>query len=270
MTKYVVLGLALFSSGCVSPLTRLKVEKPLALEGAQFVLKSDGKSDRDVARIEQALQRVPSMLERWGTISAPVTVYVVPLHEDLEAAVGRPGFGWLRAWAHFDDVIFQAPSTWTTSQEVVDELVVHEVTHCLLFQASGDSTTWLSRHIPLWFREGMAIVTAHQQRRYPSLEDTARWLESNPDLNPFEDGERLSKRNSAEVYGVGVHAFELLEEKVGAAKIRELMAAMHGGEDFEGAFAKALGTTLDAFLREFRAFLKARQFRDTHQSVPAR
>lgn len=256
-------------SGCVSPLVNLKAETPLTVERAQFVIKSDGRSERDVARLERALQRVPAATGRWGSLTQPVTVYLVATHGDLEAAVGRFGFAWLRAWAHFDDVIFQAPSTWTANQEVVDELVIHELTHCVLFQASADEKSWLTRGIPLWFREGMALVTAQQHGRYPSLEDTARWFEEHPELDAFEDGEALSKERGSEVYGVALHAFEFLERRVGAEQVRAVMAAMRAGDDFHAAFARALGFGVGDFVKQFRAFLQARQFRELKRSVPA-
>ncbi|MBL8916147.1 MAG: hypothetical protein JNM17_35935 [Archangium sp.] len=262
-----VLGLAILAlSGCVSPIVNLKAERPFTLESAKFVIKSDGHSEKDVARLEKSLERVPLATARWGALAQPVTVYIVRNHAELEAAVGRFGFDWLRAWSTFDELIIQAPITWTAVQDVVDELVIHEVTHNLLFQASADANTWLTREIPLWFREGMAISTASQQGRYPSLEDSAQWLEKG--LDPFGDGERLSKNQSTEVYGVGLHAFEFLVRKHGDEKIRALMAAMHAGDVFGAAFEKAIGISVDDFVKSFREFMKQREFRQLRKTVP--
>lgn len=265
--KHALLLLLVALTGCVSPLRNLRDERALDAEGATFTIKSNGQP-QDVARVERALQKAPKELARWGTLRVPVTVYVVPNHAELETAVGRPGFGWLRAWARYDDVIFQAPSTWA-NDGLLEELVIHELTHCTLFQATGDADTWEARRIPLWFREGMAISTARQHHRYPSLEDSARWLEEHPQLDPFEDGERLSHLHSAEVYGVAVHAFDFLVEHHSETTIRKMFEVMRGGKEFELAFTEALGLPPKAFEQAFRAYMKARRFRDENKSVPS-
>ncbi len=257
-----------FVSGCAGPLGALRVERPLALENARFTIKSDGTIDPDVQRIERALEKTPAGLERWGGIDAPVTVYLVNTHDDLESAVRKRGYGWLRAWSRYDDVIFQAPSTWTSSDEVVDELVLHELTHCLLFQRSGTATTWREKKIPLWFREGMAVVTAKQQRLYPSLEDAAHWVEQNPDHNIFVEGEALSEAHYLEVYGFSLHAFTFLERRYGAPHTIALMVAMHAGADFPTAFQQAMGTTLELFQGDFFNYLRYRAFRGSGRTLP--
>jgi len=255
-------------TGCVSPLKNLRDERLLELDGARFVVKSNGQP-RDVARIERALQRAPKEVERWGLLRLPVTVFVVPNHAELETAVGRRGYEWLRAWARFDEVIFQAPSTWAPGAEILEELVVHELTHCLLFQSTGEPDTWEALHIPLWFREGMALSTARQHRRYPSLEDSARWLEAHPELDPFGDGDRLSNVWPVELYGVAVHTFDHLVERYSDEAVKRLMSVMRGGKDFEPAFTEAVGLSPRDFEQQVRGYLKARRFREKKRSVPS-
>ena len=58
----------------------------------------------------------------------------------------------------------------------VAELLTHELTHCLMYQRSATADSWPYKGIPLWFREGMASVTAHQGYRRPHDEDIARYL----------------------------------------------------------------------------------------------
>ncbi|MFZ5443263.1 MAG: hypothetical protein ACOZQL_24865 [Myxococcota bacterium] len=255
-------------AGCVSPLTNLRSQRPIELEQARFELRSDGTIEGDVARIEAAVRRAPEGLARWKGLLEPVTVFVVSDHDTLERAVHRRGYGWLRAWARFDDVIFQAPSTWTTSDDVVGELVLHELTHCLLFQRSGTRETWIEKSIPLWFREGMAVVTAKQQRLYPGLEDTALWLEREPGLDVFADGESLSATKYLEVYGFALHAFTFLERRFGDAKILEVLAAMRAGDDFPSAFQRTLGTPVTSFQRDFLNYLRWRAFRSNNRTLP--
>src|SRR6185295_2154512 len=49
----------------------------------------------------------------------------------------------------------------------VDELMLHELTHCVMYQRSASAADWSRKRIPLWFREGMASVTASQSYRWP-------------------------------------------------------------------------------------------------------
>ena len=258
--------LLVFLLGCAGPLGSLRVETPLTISGQRFTLKSDEKSTADRQLLERALEKATPELARWGGLELPVTVYLLPSHDDLEAAVHRRGFGWLRAWARYDDVIFQAPSTWTTSPSVVDQLVLHELTHCLLFQRSGTRETWLEKKIPLWFREGMAISTAGQAPLYPSLEDSALWLVRNPTLDAFRDGEVLSEGQSAEMYGLALHAFNFLQRRYGADRVQALMTAMRKGSDFETAFEKTVGVPVARFQKDFENYLRLRAFRGVRRT----
>ena len=260
--------LLLLVAGCKGPLGSLRVETPLTFSGQRFTLKSDGRSTADRQLLERALEKATPGLARWGGLEMPVTVYLLSTHQDLEAAVHRPGFGWLRAWARYDDVIFQAPSTWTNAPWVVEQLVLHELTHCLLFQRSGTRETWLEKKIPLWFREGMAISNAGQAQLYPSLEDSALWLVRNPTLDAFRDGEALSEGQSAEMYGLALHAFTFLERRYGADHIQALMKAMRKGSDFETAFDKTIGLPVARFQKDFENYLRLRAFRGIRR--PAR
>lgn len=255
--------LALFT-GC-SPLSRLIVSRPVS---DRYELRSDGLHGADVARVEAAVKAAHEGLARWGGLPEPLTIYLVGTHTDLERAVGRSGYDWLRAWTRRDNVIFQAPSTWNASDEALKKLVLHELTHAVLFQRSGGAQSWAGKGIPLWFREGMAVANAGQQGQYPSLEDTTLWLSKNPALDAFANGEELSKNQSSEVYGFALHAFEYLEERVGHEKVRALIDAIHDAADFTAAFEPTLGLSLPQFQSEFLTFLQRRTFRDARRLRP--
>ncbi|MDP2271019.1 MAG: hypothetical protein Q8K32_09840 [Archangium sp.] len=251
----------LLLAGCAGPLGALRVATPLTIGDQAFTLRSTDKASADTHRIQSAIAKATPGLQRWGGLKEPVTVYIVDSHDDLETAVRRHGFTWLRAWGRYDDVIFQAPSTWTTKDEFVEQLVLHELTHCLLFQRSGTRDTWYLKDIPLWFREGMAISTAGQAKLYPSLEDSARWLQQNPTLNAFRNGEELSEAQSTEVYGLGLHAFEFLLRRYGEAHVNALMSTMRAGGDFDAAFEKVVGIPVERFQKDFENYLRLRAFR---------
>ena len=258
----------LLTASCAGPLAALRVETPLQLDAQRIILRSDEKGPADAQKISSAIAKAGPGLARWGGLKEPVTVYVVSTHDDLETAVRRHGYGWLRAWGRYDDVIFQAPSTWTTKDEVVEQLVLHELTHCLMFQRSSTHETWLEKKIPLWFREGMAVSTAGQAHLYPSLEDSALWLQRNPGLDAFKDGDSLSEDHSAEVYGLALHAFNFLERRYGDDHLEALMDTMHAGADFQAAFEKVIGIPVERFQRDFENFLRLRAFRGAGRSSP--
>lgn len=262
-----VLALVLLA-GCVSPLGSLRTELPLEVASSRIILRSDGNSADDVRRMRSALEKAVPALERWGGLREPVTVYVVPTHDDLETAVRRPGYAWLRAWGRYDEIIFQAPSTWTKRDDVLEQLVLHELTHCLLFQQSASRDTWLEKEIPLWFREGMAVAVAGQASQYPSLEDSALWLLRNRGSDAFKDGEALSESQSSAVYALGYHAFTFLERRYGRERLDALIRTMREGDDFERAFGKAIGVPVERYQRDFENYLRMRAFRGTGRTGP--
>jgi len=142
-------------------LSKLVVARPVS---DRYELRSDGQHPADAARIEAAVKAAHEGLAKWGGVPEPVTIYLVGTHRDLERAVGLSGYDWLRAWTRRDNIIFQAPSTWDASDEALNQLMLHELTHSILFQRSGGATSWLIKNIPLWFREGQGIVVDAHER----------------------------------------------------------------------------------------------------------
>lgn len=256
-----VLILSLGAFGCVTPLSSLTRVSTVSTTSARFELKTEPTATEDEARVRGALERSVAKLERWGSLAVAVTVRIAPTHLELERAVGRRGYDWLRAWSRYDDLIVQSPGSWAGTDRDVDELIVHELTHCLLFQRSGTSKNWDTKQIPLWFREGMATVTADQGLRFPSLEDLADWLQRNPELDVFGDAEHLSKEAYGQIYGTSFHAMRFLLKRLGDKAIVDMMAAMQQGDDFEGAFTRASGTTPKRFEADFLNYLRFRGFR---------
>lgn len=260
--RYLLCALAL--CGCVNPLANLRASRELTVGAARFELRYAEPDQGDQERVAASLSRAAPQLERWKGLAASVTLNLVPDHDALEAAVHRGGWGWLRAWARYDDVILQAPSTWlptTGREQELDELLTHELTHCLLFQRSATKDTWTRRQIPLWFREGMATNTARQAARFPSLEDLARWLAQNPDRDVFTDGEALARDFYEPVYGLAHHAIAFLLKRYGDGALTATLDAMAGGAAFPDAFKTATGLTTSSFERDFLNFVRWRGFR---------
>lgn len=255
------LALLFALSGCLTPLSTLTRSTPISTSTATFELKSEPAAVSDTDRLHASLERAAPKLERWGNLVKPVTVKIAPTHDQLERAVGRVGYDWLRAWSTYRELIIQSPATWAGNDGDLDELVVHELTHCLLFQRSGTDTNWAAKEIPLWFREGMATVTADQGLRYPSLEDLADWLDQHAELDVFGDAETLSKDWYAQIYGLSFHAMRFFLKAHRDQAIVDAMALMIDGDDFEGAFTRAAGVTPSRFQSDFLNFLRFRAFR---------
>lgn len=249
--------------GCANPLLGLHEHRTLALEHAEVILRWSPDDDSQRTRLEWATTKAAHELNRWGGLESSVTLNVLPSHAALEQVTGRYGYSWLRAWGQYDNVSLQSPRTWgpPPRDEDLAEWLTHELTHCLMFQRSATPLTWSEKEIPLWFREGMATVTAQQGYRYETLESLATWQLANPDLDIFKEGEALSDKSFDQVYGISYHAMTFFIRRYGDAAVLATMRNMKEGDQFPAAFTKAAGITPAAFAREFQNYLRLRGFR---------
>jgi hypothetical protein len=233
----------------------------------------------DAAAAEQVkavLPRVAARAARWSRLHSPITITIHPSHDDLEQAIRREGYGWLRAWARYATIDLQSPRTWAflgVGDAEVEELLTHELTHCAMYQAAADEWTWPYRGIPPWFREGMASVTASQARRrtgrdalrvyYSRLAPGAGGAElrGEASIDPLVDPERLYKEESEVVYGASHWAFQFLLDRYGEERIRRVLDRMGQGRSFAEAFREGIGIGADEFEREFRHYLIWRGWR---------
>lgn len=267
--RNVVVGMLVLLSGCASPRSAsptAALEASLAMESptGRFRIAHAPRDAQDAIRIQRAVTEALPELERWGTLPEPITIKVMPDHGALEAAVQQHGFGWLRAWSRYDEVYVQAPSTWGTAkatQPQLDELLLHELTHSMMYQLASDRSGWSRKRIPLWFREGMASYTAEQAYRWVSLEEIARHLERVPGSDPIRRPGNLYRDDSNLIYGVAHHTFAFLVRRYGEDSVRGLLREMKGGKEFPQAFESAIGLPPDAFVRDFTRYVRWRGFR---------
>jgi hypothetical protein len=186
-------------------------------------------------QVRRALPRAVRAASQWGSLPVSVTVTIHATHADLEAATGRTGNAWMRAWARIGTVDLQSPSTWSrghASDDALTQILAHELTHCVLFQAVGRDGR--AREIPMWFQEGMASVAAgerHTEARAEAVSSPAALLHTNPKL----------------VYGTADRAFRDLVLRFGDSRVRLLLARLGEGHTFPAAFRDALGVTLAEF-----------------------
>jgi hypothetical protein len=262
----VQLGLALCAAtlaACATARTPSTERKePLAArvqaEGLLFEVLYTEPDHVEVARIGSGLLAAGARLSRWGSFRQGVLVRVFPDHDTLEAALDRHGYPWLRAWAFGDQVLLQSPRSWGAGGPAGDELselLTHELTHSLMYQLMDppDSTLGpdaLLEEPPLWFREGMASVTAGQGHRRLSGEALGKWLAVHPGVDLLHPDVELYRTEKEAVYGAAHRAFELLLRVAGDQAIRDVLRGVREGARFTDAFKAATGRGLPDFERD--------------------
>ncbi|MBS2023627.1 MAG: hypothetical protein JST92_14585 [Deltaproteobacteria bacterium] len=230
---------------------------------ASFEITCDSADAGSLGLVGSALLQAATKASRWGSFRSDhaIDVRVLRDHAALEGAVGHEGYAWLRGWAFSDRVLLQNPRTWpeTTDEQLhndLDELLAHELTHVLMYQAIepqiGPMQALLSTgrepdEPPLWFREGLASVTAGQGAKRLSPAQLGQWLDRHPGAQLLEPDAELVRTEKEAVYGAAHRAFELFLSLSGDQGVTDLLRAMKGGARFSDAFTQATGLSLKTF-----------------------
>lgn len=204
----------------------------------------------DAARIASRLVAAGPHLSRWGAFRHRVSIRVMPDHAALENRIGLHGYPWLRAWAFGDLVLLQSPRSWIDTASSTDELaeiLVHELTHALMYQLVQPREGAFPEEPPFWFREGMASVTAEQGHRRLDTDALQRWRRAHPKSDLLHPSSELYRTEKEAVYSAAHHAFERLVALNGDRAIRGVLRGVRSGARFEDAFAAATGRSLAAF-----------------------
>ena len=217
--------------------------------GLLFELQYTKADEAQVQRIQRGLLSIAPRLSRWGTFRQGVYIRVYPDHDALEAAVDRRGYPWLRAWAYSDQILLESPRSWGPSADgELDELLLHELTHALMYQLiEAPEASWPAEEPPLWFREGMASVTAGQGHRRLTPEALSQWLAAHPGADVLHPSNELYRTEKEAVYGAAHRAFDLLLKLHGDEKVRALLHGVSAGANFTDAFHATMGETLQEF-----------------------
>ena len=198
---------------------------------------------------------------RWGKLNTDLHIRIFPNHKTIEQAVMR-SYGWLRAWAMYDQIYLQSPLTWRARYYRIPllELLVHEITHITMYQLCGDQHSWNTKKIPLWFREGMASVTANQQYR------RAKWSKIKDIIYNKRIGKSLLKNPASYlkkeqplVYSLGHWMFVVFLERWKDKGVRLILAKMRSGVSFKKAFKLTSGITPKTFKKYFRKRLSQKR-----------
>jgi hypothetical protein len=254
---------AVIAASCAAQLPLLQRRETLSTSVGSFTVEYSDADSSALPAIAHAVEAAGTPIGRWGELQSLVRIQLLPSHELLEQAVNRPGYEWLRAWARYDEVFIQSPRSWGfigPTQGEINELLTHELTHCMMYQQSSDRDTWSEKEFPLWFREGMASYTAGQGYRWPTSEELARFLETHPKEDPIARADGLYRNESDIVYSAAHHAFVYLVQRYGEAGIRDIFHAMRPGPSFSEAFVKVTDQRAEDFTEEFKSFLLRRGF----------
>jgi hypothetical protein len=236
------------------------VQTPLAARvagpGLLFEVIYTDADAREVPRIEQGLLAAGARVARWGNFREGIYVHLLPDHAALEDAVDRHAYPWLRAWAFGDQILLQSPRSWNDvappNDEELVELLTHELTHALMYQLmqTANDPAWAAEEPPLWFREGMASVTADQGRRRLSVTELTAWTAAHPGADLLRPDASLYRDEKDAVYAAAHRAFDLLVHIAGEEAVRRMLQGVSTGANFADAFRGATGYALDDFEHE--------------------
>jgi hypothetical protein len=206
----------------------------------------------EVQRIRTGLLQAAPRITRWGRFRQGVTIRVYPDHASLEAALDRPGYPWLRAWSLHDEVLLQSPRTWAQGDDrEVTDLLAHELTHALMFQLMARDDEWTAdaNPPPIWFREGMASVTAQQGWRLMPGDNLNRYCLQHPGLDLLNPAPATYRTEKEAVYSAAYYAFASLLRQTGDEGIRRILRGVAEGHTFAESFRLATGRSLADFER---------------------
>ena len=250
----------------------------LAVGAARFRVQYWRGDDREARRVIRILETAVPRVQRWGDLQQPVTITIYPSHEALEAAVDRPGYGWLKAWARYQTIDIQSPRTWSVfggGDRKLAELVTHELTHCAMYQEAGDDLNWMYKEIPIWFSEGIASVSGGGGHRHGGPESLVEYYrEKMPGSggglpgpvwspratvviagDPIIDPAPIYQDQSDLVYAAAFHAAKFLIDRYGEQKVHRILELMGTGMRFPAAFKEAIGISDAEFASDFRRYV---------------
>ncbi len=267
----VLLALLLTFNGCANTVRYDRHRAYLfPKQQAKVFVEYSATTHRDSELISDLLPSIMQHLGQVGQFRYPVLIRIIPTHTELEQQVHRSGYPWLRAWARFDVILLQAPSTWAgvMLQTRVKRLLTHELAHVLMYQTIGEGKDWYKKPIPLWFREGMASYIADQGDSRMSRHDLQKYyLGEDYAGDPISEGHKLVQQHPREVYSVGHWMFEDLVEQAGMDQVLKMLAMMREDLSFREAFRSQFAVTESEYEQNWRETLLAAEFPQKHPST---
>ncbi len=205
--------------------------------------------DREVLPLVEASVRAGlEKASRWGTLSKPVTITIYPNHLELEKAVHRRGYPWLKAWATDTGIALQSPRSWPLlKEEHLFQLMVHELTHVVHYQSAVITGLRGARKDPFWFGEGLASYTAGQDGRRYDRKALQRKLRRHSEFDPLAPTPEDIRIRHKLAYSSAHHLVGYLIDGYGDQPVRDLLARLAGGANFQKAFEQTYGIPPEVF-----------------------
>jgi hypothetical protein len=232
------------------PMTHRVADLPVTL----YYVEADGPV---VPAVEAAVREGLRKASRWGILAKPVTITIYPNHLELEKAVHRRGYPWLKAWATEEGIALQSPRSWPLlKEEHLLQLMAHELTHVVHYQTAGITGLRGQRRDPFWFGEGLASCTAGQDARRYDRRTLLRKLRWHPDFDPLAPTPEDIRVRHKLAYSSAHHLVRYLIDAYGDQAIRDLLARIAEEGSFRKAFERTFGISPDGFRERWHQWLE--------------
>ena len=251
------LSAALISSACAG--SGLRLDRHIYYSNPQyradFEIKYNQFDSEEAEMVSQAAREALPKITQWGDFKDKLLIRIHPTHGDLEQQINRHGYPWLRGWARYESIDLQSPRTWGGDclKMRIERMMVHEMTHVIMYQNGGRRHNWYRKDFPLWFREGMASVTAEQADMRGPREDIRKYyIRGALDGDPISDADTMVKEHPKIVYLVAHWAFTDLLNEFGREKIVSIISKVGDGQRFGIAWRSTLGIPLKEWQDKWR------------------
>lgn len=207
-------------------------------------------SEGDRTYIEDSLRTAAASprLATWGGLRESVEVEIAPAQRMV--GYGSDAFGMA---VGNNKMLLRAPNDTRHGGRPLDYAgtALHELAHILEHQIAG-------QHRPRWFAEGFASVVAENDRAQ-SIDDVAYWVIHDGGKQPL-DALFTNRVNVHLAYAVAKEAVRYLVEVVKESGLREMFELRASGVNFETAFSKVAGFTVDTFQAQFIESLRPKYY----------
>ncbi len=233
------------------PMTHRVADLPVTL----YYVEADGPI---VPAVEASVRAGLRKASRWGTLAKPVTITIYPNHLELEKAVHRRGYPWLKAWATEEGISLQSPRSWPLlKEEHLFQLMAHELTHVVHYQAAGITGLRGQQKDPFWFGEGLASCTAEQDARRYDRQTLLRKLRRHSEFDPLAPTPEDIRVRHKLSYSSAHHLVGYLIGNFGDQAVQDLFARMAEGASFSRAFENTYGISPEGFRERWLQWLEA-------------
>jgi hypothetical protein len=174
----------------------------------------------------------------------PLRIYIYPSAADLRAALRLTGRDWVGAHAHPElGVILVTASNPRTAVVELRQSIPHELSHLLLYQATGAGYA----NVPRWFDEGLA--TLFETAPNPAFEAILQEAVAAGSTLPFAElcNEFPIDNGDNRVtlaYAQSASLVHLIQAEYGNNALNQIVRAFVDGADCQSAVKRVLGMSL--------------------------